>query len=103
MSFQSTIFLQVNGNSSHKHGNLFVSTYISQWNPLLLISLFQVDSVKPVGNCSRLRSQVVCIDTCEEDVSQCSVHRNRPAQYWDGIYICQLVRIRKLWKQMHRN
>lgn len=103
MSFRSVMFLQVNENSSHKHNNLFLSTYISQWNLLLLISPFQLDSVKPVDNLGRLRSQVVCMDICEEDLNQCSVHRNKPAHYWDGIYTCQLVRIRKLLKQMHRN
>lgn len=103
MSFQSIMFLQVDENSSHKRDNLFLSIYIPQWNLLLLISPFQLDSLKPLGNLSRLRSQVVCMDICEEVLNQCSVHRNKPAHYWDGIYTCQLVRVRKLWKQMHRN
>lgn len=96
MSLQSTIFLQINGNFSHKPDHLFVSIYIPQWNLLVLFSPFQLDAVKPVGNHNRLSSQVVCIDICEEDLNQGSVHRNKPAHYWDGIYNCQLVRIRKL-------
>lgn len=103
MSFQNTVFLKVNVNCSYEHDNLFVSLYILQLNLLLLTSPFQVGFVKPVGSHSRLRSQVVFIDICEEALNQCSVHRNKPAHYWDGIYTCQLVRIRKLWKQMHRN
>lgn len=103
ISFESTVFLQVDGNSSYECDNLFVSTYIPQWNLLVLISPFQLGSVKLLGNHSRLRSQVLCIDTCEEDLNRCSVHRNKPARYLDGNYTCQLVRIRKLWEQMHRN
>lgn len=100
---QITIFFQVNRNSTHKCDNLFVSTYIPQWNLLLLVSPSQPGSAKPVVSHSRLRSQAVCIDICEEDLNQCSVHRSKLAHYWDGIYTCQLVRIRKLGKQMRRN
>lgn len=77
---QSTIFFQVNRNSSHKCDNLFVSTYIPQWNLLLLIAPSQLGSAKPVNH-SRLRSQAVCIDICEEDLNQCSVHRSKLAHY----------------------
>lgn len=77
MSSLSTVVLQINGNSSHKHDNLLVCTYIPQWKLLVLICPFHLDSVKPVGNRGRLRSQDVCVEIHEEDLNQCSVHRNQ--------------------------
>lgn len=81
MHLKSNVFFQVNRNSSRRCDNLFVSAYIPQWNLLFLISPSQLGSAKPVVNHSRLSSQAVCIDICEEGLNQCSVHRSKLAHY----------------------
>lgn len=68
----STVVLQIHENSPHKH-----DAYIPQWKLLVLTFPFHLDSVKPIGNCGRLRSQNVCVEIHEEDLNQCSVHRNQ--------------------------